>query len=407
MAVPRSWRRWLAGLAVLALLVYGGMIAYLVIAQDALIFKPPARAPLHASSLGLDPQRVLLNGREALSTIAWRIDAPGGTPSPYWIVYLHGNDATISSGGNVTRYHQLRSLGVNLLAPEYPGFGDVGGRPSERGLQAAARAAYDYLRRTLGLEGARIAIYGWSLGSGGAIPLARDVDEAALIVEGAFTSVLRRAQAAYPFLPISRMVRHPFHSEDAVDAVGSPILLLHSPEDAIIPFEDGRRLYDRARPPKRLVELTGGHVFPNLDDADRYLTAVHAFLTGEAGWTLEPPRRSVGVALRRELDARGLDAAIAAYHRWRAEGPSRWNLSEYELDYVGWRLRKDKAFDAAIAILRLNAEQFPDSPLAWAALGAALADADRAGDARQALSRSIRLDPSAANPSHRTLARVP
>ncbi len=48
----------------------------------------------------------------------------------------------------------------------------------------------------------RIAIYGWSLGTGAAVPLARDVDEAALIVEGGFTSVLARAGEQHPFMPV-------------------------------------------------------------------------------------------------------------------------------------------------------------------------------------------------------------
>ena len=48
---------------------------------------------------------------------------------------------------NVRRYDQLRRLGVNMLAVEYPGFGGVAGRASEAGMHAAAAAAYDHLRR--------------------------------------------------------------------------------------------------------------------------------------------------------------------------------------------------------------------------------------------------------------------
>src|SRR4029450_12296291 len=123
---------------------------------------------------------------------AWRRRRGGSAPpdrqTPYWILFLHGNAAAISSGPHVRRYDQLRGLGMNVLAVEYPGFGDVGGVASERGMQATGRAAFDHLRRVEGVPADHIAIYGWSLGTGAAVPLARDVDAAALIVEGSVTS---------------------------------------------------------------------------------------------------------------------------------------------------------------------------------------------------------------------------
>ena len=210
-AAPRPRRRWIrwvvAAAAGLLDLATSALIVYLVVYQTDLIFRPRHVLAMIPTTLGLAPEPVALRGANGMATVGWRIQAAGD--SPYWIVFLHGNDATRASDGNVTRYHQLRALGLNILAPEYPGYADVSGEPSERGLIEAARAAYDALRRVHGVDGRRIAIYGWSLGTGGAVPLARDVDEAALIVEGAFSSVLRRAQAAYPYLPITWMMQPP------------------------------------------------------------------------------------------------------------------------------------------------------------------------------------------------------
>ncbi len=268
----RRWARWFAALAGLLVVAYAGLIGYLLANERALIFRPPRTLALVAGSLRLEPESIELTTRGGVRTVAWRVRSLH--PSPHWMLYLHGNAATIRSGGNVQRYHQLRSLGINVLAPEYPGFGSVAGEPSENGVRESARAAYDHLRRDLAIAPEHIVIYGWSLGSGGAVALARDVEEAALVVEGAFSSVLRRAQASYPFLPIALMVHHPFLSEDAIAETRSPTLFLHSPEDLVIPYADGRRLYDRAREPKQLVPLRGGHITPNLDDEDRYLAAI-------------------------------------------------------------------------------------------------------------------------------------
>jgi len=39
----------------------------------------------------------------------------------------------------------------------------------------------------------------------------------------------------------------------------APVLIAHSPEDEIIPFEHGRALFAAANPPKQFLELAGGH----------------------------------------------------------------------------------------------------------------------------------------------------
>jgi len=37
------------------------------------------------------------------------------------------------------------------------------------------------------------------------------------------------------------------------------VLIAHSPEDDIVPFEHGRALFAAAHPPRQFLELAGGH----------------------------------------------------------------------------------------------------------------------------------------------------
>ena len=67
-----------------------------------------------------------------------------------WALYLHGNASSVASQVNIAHYRVLHNAGLNVLAPEYRGFGGVSGAPTEAALQADARAAYDYLRKTRG-----------------------------------------------------------------------------------------------------------------------------------------------------------------------------------------------------------------------------------------------------------------
>jgi dienelactone hydrolase len=406
---PARWRRpWrFAGdVAILAMLAYASVIAYLYAYQVELVFRAPLHGALVARSLHLEPTRIVLTDPDGLATEAWRIAAAGPAPSAYWILYFHGNDASLTTSVNLRRYDQLRRLGLNVLAVEYPGFGDVGGGASEAGMHAAAHAGYDYLRRVERVPADHLAIYGWSLGTGAAVPLARDVDEAALIVEGGFTSVLARAQEQYPIIPVGWLLLHPFRSDEAIAGTHSPTLFLHSPEDVIIPFHHGQAMFAKAAEPKRLVTLPGGHIFLNAADADRYADAIQGFLADVLHWPVHAGPRSAGTAVGRALATGGIDAALAAWQRAVAEGEGRWNLSEYELQYVARQCTLRHEHAAAIALFRANRDRYPDSPLAWFELGRALASAGHRDDARRALRRSIALEPAAINPSHDALALV-
>ncbi len=84
----------------------------------------------------------------------------------------------------------------------------------------------------------------------------------------------------YPYFPIRLLIRNPFESIRKIDHVGSPVLFLHSREDAVIPFDEGRRLFDAAREPKQFVEVSGGHVYASEKDP-RFFPAIRSFLQAQ------------------------------------------------------------------------------------------------------------------------------
>jgi fermentation-respiration switch protein FrsA (DUF1100 family) len=101
-----------------------------------------------------------------------------------------------------------------------------------------------------------------------------------VILEGAPASLVAIGARRYPYFPIRMLIRNPFESIRKIDKVGSPILFLHSPEDAVIPFDEGRRLFDAAPGPKQFVEVSGGHVYASEKDP-HFFPAVRAFLQAQ------------------------------------------------------------------------------------------------------------------------------
>lgn len=278
--MKRRLVRLLVAVAVLLAMAYVGALGWLASQETWLVFR--AGRPLGDARPAFAFEQVALPRADGARQFAWVMPAEGGTDAP-WVLYLHGNAATIASRGNLARYAQLRSLGLNVLAPEYRGFGGLDGLPTEASLARDARAGYDYLRQQLGVPADRVVIYGWSLGSAVAVTLAADVPQAAVILEGAPASIADIGGLEYPMFPIRFVMRNPFDSIARIGRIRSPLLFLHSPADDVIPIAEGRRLFDAATAPKRFVEVRGGHIYANEDRAV-FEEAIRVFLEELVNW---------------------------------------------------------------------------------------------------------------------------
>jgi fermentation-respiration switch protein FrsA (DUF1100 family) len=277
-AAMKTLRRAAVVIGILAILAYGGALVWLVTQETRLIFM--AARPLGDLRPAAPFEEVWIDRGEDPRQRLWVMRTAADSASRPWVLFLHGNDSNVASRLNILHVEKLRALGLNVVAVEYRGFGGMEGVPTEPGLNSDARSGYDYLRRQLQPDPRRIIVYGWSLGSAVAVDLTSRVDEAAVILEGAPASLVAIGARRYPYFPIRLMIRNPFESITKIDRIGSPVLFLHSPEDVVIPFEEGRRLFAAAPSPKQFVEVSGGHVYASEKDP-RFFPAVRAFLRAQ------------------------------------------------------------------------------------------------------------------------------
>jgi len=192
------------------------------------------------------------------------------------ILYLHGNAGNVTSRRD--SLERLVTLPANVFIPDWRGYGKSRGSPSEDGLYRDARAAWRYLTRARGEAPGRIVLLGESLGNAPAILLATEEKPAGLIVQAAFTSLPDMARHLYPFVP-RFLVRTRMENLARIGRVRCPLLFVHSKTDEIIPYEQGRKLFDAAPDPKRFYTVAGaGH--NDLDSAggDDYLRALRNFV---------------------------------------------------------------------------------------------------------------------------------
>jgi fermentation-respiration switch protein FrsA (DUF1100 family) len=132
----------------------------------------------------------------------------------------------------------------------------------------------------------RIVYFGESLGAAVAVDIAEEHPPAAIVLRSPFTSLADVGRVHYPFLPVALLLREHYRSLDRMPDIRTPVLVLASREDEIVPFELSRRLYDAAGGPKHMAVIAGrGHNDPELLAGPGLVAEVVRFLSE----TLEGP----------------------------------------------------------------------------------------------------------------------
>lgn len=163
------------------------------------------------------------------------------------VLYHHGNGSNID--GYWPRVATLYSLGVNVLAYDYPGYGRTPGAPSEESIYAAARAALAYLRSSDSMvNGSAIFHYGYSLGGAPATQMAWESLSAGLILEAPFTSVMALAADSSLLVPSSFLMTNRFDNKSKIrlasQRAARGVLVVHGDADDYVQTKYGRELWE-------------------------------------------------------------------------------------------------------------------------------------------------------------------
>jgi len=219
----------------------------LIFIPDSQVKSTPEKYKLTYQDIWIDINKEKIHG--------WWI--PAGEEATPVILYFHGNAS--NNGDIVDNADVFHQLGLSVLLVDYRGYGKSSSIfPNETRVYQDATAAWEYLTQTRKIEPNHIFVYGHSLGGAIAIELAsKQPNMAGLITEGTFTSIkeMGSINLLFRLLPLDLIVTQAFDSINKISSLKTPLLMFHGGEDEMIPMEMAKQLFDKASPPKKLIQI--------------------------------------------------------------------------------------------------------------------------------------------------------
>ncbi len=258
--------------------LYAAFTALIYFRQDSLIYYPDIAGRELATSpeqVGLAYEDVELRTEDDVRLHGWFVPSDNARGT---LLFFHGNAGNIS--------HRLDSIAIfnrmdlDVFIIDYRGYGQSEGKVSEAGTYLDAEAAWKYLVETRGIDPARIILFGRSLGASIAAWLASRHRPAALILESGFASVPSMGQRLYPLLPVKWLAKFSYDTRQYVSQIECPLLVIHGPDDEIIPYAEGREVFDAASVEKQFLEIRGGHNDGFIVSGDEYVDGLRQFIYG-------------------------------------------------------------------------------------------------------------------------------
>lgn len=260
-----------------------GLLGGLLSGCSGLLFYPEPGLPFTPARAELEYRDIHLSAADGTRLHAWWLPAKPGVAAKGTVLHLHGN------GGNLAWHlggaYWLPAQGYQVLMLDYRGYGLSEGKPSLPAVYQDIDAAFAWLEQAPEVQGKPLILLGQSLGGALAVHYLSERPQRraalhALALDGVPASyrgvarhALSRSWLTWPLqVPLSWLIPDGDSAIHGIAALeGLPLLILHSADDEVVPFANGRLLYQAARPPRAFQATRGQHVQTFAEPAWRQL----------------------------------------------------------------------------------------------------------------------------------------
>ncbi len=177
------------------------------------------------------------------------------------LLFFHGNGEIVSDYDDFARFYN--GIDLNFLVVDYRGYGQSSGTPTVTSMIRDCHTVFDFVttyRQKKKLTGP-FCVMGRSLGSAPAVELGstRSDNFDCLIIESGFARIspLLRKLGVDPYL-IGFKEGQGDENIDKIKTYSNPCLVIHAEFDHIIPFSEGKALFDACgSSSKTFLEIKG------------------------------------------------------------------------------------------------------------------------------------------------------
>jgi hypothetical protein len=205
--------------------------------------------------------------KDHLKLAYWYIEGDNKLPA---ILYCHGNRQ------NMTYFqHRIKFLvenGYRVFMFDYRGYGHSQGKPYEQGLYSDLESFLGFIDKEYGVKKDNLVIWGHSLGGAVVTDVASRNDFKGVILEGTFTKLEDMKNYAARFKSHSiaeeifnKLLYHAmpltqkFESINKISKIDSPLFILHSRPDHIVPYWMSEKLAQKNSHANLFISDKGDH----------------------------------------------------------------------------------------------------------------------------------------------------
>jgi fermentation-respiration switch protein FrsA (DUF1100 family) len=219
---------------------------------------PTRDQPATPENSGFAYEDVNFNSTDGTKLHGWflkpKTDQPKGT-----VVFSHGNAGSL--GHHLGFVTWLADAGYQVFMYDYRGFGKSGGTLNRDGMIQDVKAAFLYVSGRKDVRQDKIISYGHSLGGAKSVAALAQMQPKgikAIVIDGTFSSYQAMAKLVAGEFG-TELISDEFSPKDFISKINStPLLIVHGQKDSVVPFTQGKQLFDLANEPKTLFEVKDG-----------------------------------------------------------------------------------------------------------------------------------------------------
>ncbi|HEY5688325.1 MAG TPA: alpha/beta fold hydrolase [Yeosuana sp.] len=239
--------------------------------QENIIFRPTVLSQDHIYKFSHPFQEIFLKADDGgiINAVLFKNESPKGV-----ILYFHGNVGDLNRWGRITQYFANKNYDV--LVMDYRTYGKSTGDLTETQLYNDAQMCYDYIKMNYNENS--ITVYGRSLGSAFATYVSSKNKPKQTILEAPFFSLEDVTQRRLFMFPAKYLLKFRFPNFEYVQNINNPLYIFHGTDDAVVPFESGKKLFNASSKINSEFILIPHGTHNNLNEYDSYKNQINELL---------------------------------------------------------------------------------------------------------------------------------